>query len=239
MSSKRMNPIAMLLLIIVAHAVFFWSAIRRWQLLRIGRFTNRFDRIPERIAAVIRYAFAQEKMNYYQPAGWAHKLIFIGFIVLLLRTLLLWGRGIDPAWNLFILGPNQAVGKVYEFAKDCVAIMVLVGVSVFVYYRVVRPQKRMTLTWEGLLILGIIGTMMISDILYDASTLSLLDRHHDLCGPGAAAQPGNLCARIGTIVAPFGSPAEVHTPGFSPFPSPAGSGVAQLLKKMKLSPSTL
>ncbi len=233
-----MNPIAMLLLVIVAHAIFFWSAIRRWQLLRIGRFTNRFDRIPERIAAVIRYAFAQEKMNYYQPAGLAHKLIFIGFLVLTLRTLVLWGRGIDPSWNLFILGPTQPIGKVYEFAKDCVAILVLLGVSVFVYYRVFNKQKRMTLHWEGLLILGIIGTMMLADILYDASALALLEKHHDLCASGAAGAPDNICARAGTIIAPFGNPAEIHT-GFSPFPSPAGSGVATLLKKAKLSPNAL
>ena len=37
-----MNPIAMLLLIVTAHAVFLWSATRRWQLLRLGRFVNRF-----------------------------------------------------------------------------------------------------------------------------------------------------------------------------------------------------
>ena len=98
-----MNPAVMLLLIVSAHVVFFWSAIRRWQLLRTGKWENRFDRIPERISAVLRYAFAQEKMSYYQPAGWAHKLIFVGFLVLLLRTLLLWGRGFDPSWNFFIL----------------------------------------------------------------------------------------------------------------------------------------
>src|SRR6188768_286618 len=131
----------MLLLIVIAHAVFFWSALRRWQLLRTGKWTNRFDRIPERIGAVFRYAFAQEKMNYYQPAGWAHKLIFVGFLVLLLRTLMLWGRGFDPTWNMLVLGPTQALGKVYEFAKDIVALLVLAGVSVFVYYRVIRPQK--------------------------------------------------------------------------------------------------
>src|SRR5690242_11681309 len=113
-----MNPPVMLVLIVAAHAVFLWSALRRWQLLRIGRFVNRFDQITERLAALFRYAFAQEKMSYYQPAGWAHKLIFIGFLVLTLRTLMLWGRGFDPTWNLLLFGPTQALGKVYEFAKD-------------------------------------------------------------------------------------------------------------------------
>src|ERR1700744_6259917 len=119
-----MNPTAMLVLIVGAHALFFWSAIRRWQLLRLGSWTDRFDRVGERLSAVFRYAFAQEKMGYYQPTGTAHKLIFVGFIVLLLRTLTLWGRGFDPAFNLFVLGPTEVlskVGKVYEFAKDIVA----------------------------------------------------------------------------------------------------------------------
>jgi Fe-S oxidoreductase len=239
-----MNPTAMLILIVAAHVAFFWSAIRRWQLLRIGKFVDRFDRIPERLAAVFRYAFAQEKMNYYQPAGWAHKLIFVGFLVLLLRTLLLWGRGFDPTWNLFLFGPNQALGKVYEFAKDIVAVLVLGGVSVFVYYRVIRPQKRMSLHWEGLLILGIIGTMMLADILYDGSALSLFARNPELCGATSKA-PAGMCQSIATIIAPLIPPPGVvsdasHTGiGFSPFPAPAGSAMAVLLKKLHASPGLL
>jgi Fe-S oxidoreductase len=236
-----MNPTAMLILIVAAHVVFAWSAIRRWQLLRLGRFVNRFDRIPERLAAVFRYAFAQEKMNYYQPAGWAHKLIFVGFMVLLARTIVLWGRGFDPSWNLLFLGPTQPVGKVYEFAKDIIAVLILVGISVFVYYRVVRPQKRMTLHWEGLLILGIIATMMIADVLYDGAAMTLVQRHAEGCGPGAPvnlALPSGLCRSIATIIAPYPPPAELHAE-FSPFPSPVGSAVATLLRKVHASPSLL
>jgi Fe-S oxidoreductase len=236
-----MNPTAMLFLIVTAHAVFFWSAIRRWQLLRLGRFVNRFDRIPERLSAMFRYAFVQEKMNYYQPAGWAHKLIFVGFLVLLARTIVLWGRGFDPTWNLLVLGPTQPLGKVYEFAKDIVALLVLLGVSVFAYYRLFRPQKRMTRSLEALLILGIIGTMMLADILYDGASIALLHKNAQVCGPtaGAAARvSGELCRSIATIVAPLGTPTEAHV-GFSPFPSPAGSAMATLLTKLHASPGVL
>jgi Fe-S oxidoreductase len=235
-----MNPAAMLILIVAAHAVFFWSAIRRWQLLRLGKLVNRFDRIPERIAAVLRYAFAQEKMGYYQPAGWAHKLIFIGFLVLLARTLVLWGRGFDPSWNLLVLGPTQPLGKVYEFAKDIVAVLVLVGVSVFLYYRTINKQKRMTLSFEGLLILGIIATMMISDVLYDGAALVLAHKNAQICPPHAVADVhagAEVCHRVATIIAPLG-PAEPHL-GLSPFPAPAGSAMAVLLEKLKVGPATL
>ena len=236
-----MNPTAMLIVIVTALVVFAWSAIRRWQLLRLGRFVNRFDRIPERLAAVFRYAFAQEKMSYYQPTGWAHKLIFVGFVVLTVRTIILLGRGLDPSWNLFILGSSQPLGKVYEFAKDIVAVLVLTGVSVFVYFRVIKPQKRMTLHWEGLLILGIIATMMIADVLYDGAALVLVHRHAERCAPGVSAQLAaapDLCASMARVIAPLPPVYEVHAE-FSPFPAPAGSAVATLLTKIRVAPAVL
>jgi Fe-S oxidoreductase len=230
-----MNPTAMLLLIVAAHVLFLWSMLRRWQLLRIGSFTNRFDRVPDRISATLRYAFAQEKMAYYQPAGIAHKLIFVGFLVLLFRTLVLWGRGFDPSWNLLVLGPTQPLGKVYEFAKDIVALLVMGGVAVFFYYRLIKPQKRMTQSGEALLILGIIFTMMVADITYDGATLNLVHRAPDLCPPGSAVSLGEQCRNIGQLVAPHAG--VEHEGGFSFFPSPAGSAMALALKK--LSPAAL
>ena len=230
-----MNPTAMLLLIVAAHVLFLWSMLRRWQLLRIGSFTNRFDRVPDRIAATLRYAFAQEKMAYYQPAGIAHKLIFVGFLVLLFRTLVLWGRGFDPSWNLLVLGPTQPLGKVYEFAKDIVALLVMAGVSVFFYYRVIKHQKRLTHSAEAILILGIIFTMMLADITYDGATLVLVHRVPDICPPGSAVSLAEQCRNIGQLVAPHAG--VEHTDGFSFFPSPAGSAMALALKK--LSPAAL
>jgi len=223
-----MNPTAMLALIVSAHAAFFWSAIRRWQLLQIGTSENRFDRIEERVKAVLRYAFKQEKMDYYQPAGWAHKLIFFGFLVLTIRTLILWGRGFEPSFNLFVLSPETSLGQVYEFAKDMVAFGVLAGVSVFFYFRVINPQKRMTLHWEGVLILCIIATMMVADMMYDGATLVLAERQASLCGEGSTLATFAQCQSIKAIVAPYAGVAEVHA-RFSFFPAPAGSLWASIL----------
>src|SRR6185437_13118459 len=104
-----------------AFAMFAWSASRRWQLLQVGRATSRLDHLAARIRGTWRYAFRQEKMDYYNPAGFAHKLIFTGFVVLLLRTIVLWGRGFYPQFNLWVLAPTGTLGEVYEFIKDAVA----------------------------------------------------------------------------------------------------------------------
>ncbi len=235
--SAFMNAPLMIGLILSAHAVFFWAVLKRWQLLRVAAPAARFDRLDERLIAVWQYAFKQEKMDYYQPAGIAHKLIFVGFVVLLLRTLILWGRGIEPSFSLFVLGPDASLGKVYEFAKDLVALGVVAGASVFAYFRVIKPQKRMSLHWEGLLILGIICTMMFADMAYDGATLVLLVKGKEFCAPQGAASV-NLCHTMATITAPYAM-AEHTELKWSMFPSPAGSAFAFLFDKLKLGPRAL
>jgi Fe-S oxidoreductase len=224
-----MNPTVMLALIVGAHAMFLWSANRRWQLLRIGRADMRFDHLLKRIGGVWRYAFAQERMDYYQPVGIAHKLIFTGFLVLLFRTLVLWGRGFYPAWNLFVLGPSMPLGKVYEFAKDVIGVLVVAGVLVFIYYRAIRKERRMTLSGEGLLILCIIGTMMVADMAYDGACIVLGFQKGVFCAAGGLAS-ARQCAMIDTITAPLGT--ELHEPVWSAFPSPAGSAFAWMFKSL-------
>ncbi|APR85704.1 Fe-S oxidoreductase [Minicystis rosea] len=219
-----MNPIAMLIIIVALSAVFAWSANRRWQLLKVGRDENRTDDLGERIKGTFIYAFGQKKMPYYRLAGIAHILIFGGFLVVQLRTLMLWGRGFDPSFNLFVLGPEPVLGlplgNLYEFAKDVVGTLVVVGALIFIYYRVVKREARMTLSGEGVLILGIIVTMMVADMIYDGASLVLWQKHATL---KCAAGDTGLCERIAKLTAHFGGPATAADAGWHAFPDPAGS----------------
>src|SRR6478735_7336954 len=101
-----MNPIAMGLIIVTLTTVFAVSAWRRFNLARVGTTTweSRVDDVPKRLGLVWTFAFFQKKMRYYLAAGLAHQLIFLGFLVLLLRPLTLWGRGFWPRLDLFGLG---------------------------------------------------------------------------------------------------------------------------------------
>ena len=232
-----MNPIAMLTIIVALVAAFAWSANRRWQLLKVGRDENRIDDLPARIKGVIEYALLQKKMRYYPLAGLAHMVIFLGFSALLLRTLILWGRGFDPAFNLFILGPEPVLGvplgHIYELIKDTMATLVIFGSVVFIYFRVVKREARMTLSGEGVLILGIIVTMMVADMLYDGASIVLWQQHANMtCAPGDAS----VCERIANLTAHFGGPATAADMGFH-LSSPAGSTFAALLSGV--APSTL
>ncbi len=132
----------------------------------------RTDRIGERIARTWRFAFAQERMRRYWWAGVGHLVIFVGFLVLLFRSLVLFGRGYSEGFDFWgIFSHDNAFGAAYAFLKDIFIILVILGALVFVYYRVVARLKRMTLSFEGLLIILIIIVMMFADITYDGAEI--------------------------------------------------------------------
>jgi hypothetical protein len=224
-----MSPVLMTAILVGLIGLFALSARRRWSLLHVGAPTweSRFDAIGERLLAVWRFAFLQKKMRYYPLAAAAHYLIFLGFLVLLLRTLVLWGRGYEPSFNLWLLGPEPVLGiplgAAYAFLKDVFALLVLLGVSVFAYMRLIRREKRMSLGLEGVVILGIIAVMMLADLVYDGASLVLAHRYPAECGanPGAGA-----CEAMAKLVAPLGPGA--HEPAFS-LAEPGGSTFSVLL----------
>lgn len=191
-----MGPVWMTLLLVVSFGIFAWSAWRRWHLMLVPQAPdNRADRVGERIRSVLVYMFGQKRMPRYPAAGFAHIVVFFGFLVLLLNTLILWGRGYVRGFDFWIFGLDQPLGLVYAFFRDIFTVLVIVGVVIFFYNRVVARLSRLTLNAEGLLILGIIFAMMIADLLYEGGELL----HHAAPGerPVHAAMPfGSLTALL-------------------------------------------
>src|SRR5690606_33603508 len=158
-----MSPVAMTLVFVVTLGAFAWSATRRWRLLMVGapepRFTIDGESLKKRLERVLVYAVGQKKMpknDRYRIAGVAHILIFIAFNVLLLNSVVLWIRGYDAEFDFWgILDRHAPLGMAYSVVKELSAMGAIVGGLVFVYYRVIKRPERMTLGFEGLLILGI------------------------------------------------------------------------------------
>lgn len=173
-----MNPVVMVLMHLVLGGIFAWSAVRRFKLATLGpmepRFSIQGDALGKRIQDTLVYALGQKKMPYYKSAGIAHMMIFGGFLVVQLNTIMLWGRGFDEHFTIFgLLSTDHIVGQGYALLKDIFSVLVVLGALVFVYYRTVNIQKRMTLSGEGLVILGIIIAMMVADLIYNGSLLAM------------------------------------------------------------------
>jgi Fe-S oxidoreductase len=232
----------MLTMLLGLFAAFCWSANRRWQLLKVGRPIDRLDNLAERVKGTYIYAFMQKKMGYYRVAGLAHKFIFGGFIILLLNTLMLWGRGFDPDFNMWVLGTEPvalplvgevALGSFYNFVKEAVALLVLAGCLAFMRLRLLNREARMTHSVEAVVILVIIIVMMLADFMYVGAAEVLHLRHfNQVCGEGA----NGLCESVTNVVAHLGAvPAvgEIHWT----MASPGGSAFAVLFENVR--PSSL
>jgi Fe-S oxidoreductase len=173
-----MNPAAMTVLLLVLPGLFAWSAIRRFRLATVGaaepRFSIQGDALALRVKDTLIYALGQRKMPYYPAAGIAHMMIFGGFLVVQLNTIMLWGRGYDEGFEVFgLTSTSHLFGQGYALLKDIFSVLVILGATTFVYYRTVNVQRRMTLGFEGLLILGIIMARMIADLLYNGARLAI------------------------------------------------------------------
>jgi Fe-S oxidoreductase len=183
-----MRSVVMIVMIVVAFTVAFWSIQRRFRVMMLGKPEARWDNLVERVVGTLKYALGQERMPRYPFEGYLH----------------LWGRGVyDPHFNLdFLFGPHDAmniVGMLYSLAKDVFALVVLGAAAVALYNRVVNKPKRLTQSFEANLILGIIITMMVADVLYDAATMVL--RHGGTAGAFVWYEPVGWLAAL--AVAPL------------------------------------
>jgi Fe-S oxidoreductase len=188
----------MTLLLVSTLGFFSWSAYRRLRQVSVGVPDTRFEwsgsQIADRTKTLLIYAFGQKKMPNYTLAGFAHVGIFVAFQVLLLNSLMLWGRGFDTTFDFWgLLDTNHIVGKVYSFAKELAAAAAIVGSLAFLYLRwakrgndsgdpkEVKNKPRMTLAHtvgryvftEPVAILFIIITMMLADFMYVGGSLAL------------------------------------------------------------------
>jgi Fe-S oxidoreductase len=167
-----MKWLVMTVLLVAGWGGFAYSAWQRWRLMRSARRPEkRWDRLGDRFRSVLVYMFGQKRMVRYPAAGWAHVAVFFGFLVLLLNTLILWGRAYDPEFVFWVFGHDQPLGKAYALLRDVFTVLVIGGVLVFYWNRLALQLSRLTLNFEGLLILTIIFVMMIADLLYEGGGL--------------------------------------------------------------------
>ena len=176
-----MNPLITSLLVFVGLTVFVYIMYGRSAVLLAMKPENRIDRPMKRIGALIRFGLGQKRMvdPEERAPGWAHVLIFVAFMVLAVRTVMLFAMGFsstllqvlstptDPFW----LDHTSAatVFGLYLLAKDLVAFGAIVGVAYFFWLRAEVKPDRMTRSWEAYLILGFIAGLMVSEYIFGIS----------------------------------------------------------------------
>ncbi|WP_375769791.1 (Fe-S)-binding protein [Archangium gephyra] len=176
-----MSPIITGLLLAVGVSVFVMTMAGRIGVLVAMKPENRLDNLPQRAAALLSFGLGQKRMvdrEEFTP-GLMHVFIFAAFMVLALRTIMMFVMGFsetalvvltdltDPFWGAYpgLLG----LYRVYLLVKDVVAAGALLGSAYFVYMRASVKPDRMSPSWEAFLILGFISGLMVTEFLFGGS----------------------------------------------------------------------
>jgi Fe-S oxidoreductase len=207
--------IVSILIPIIGVAVFTYIMAKRSAPLILANPDKRFDRVLERLTAVLKIWLGQIKQPRYRTAGIVHIMIFAGFLYLTIRSSSLVVIGISDGF--VFPGLDGVLGQVYGFVKDYVATMVLVACGWAAYRRVVVKPARYAVpekygkdhTGEALLVLGMISGLMITESLFDASLYAAQaqkEMHADVIAPFSLPW---LCALM-LGPAPMGALQRIH-----------------------------
>ena len=139
---------------------------------------NRFNRFGERIQSVLKIWLAQWRHPRYMLAGVVHIFLFAGFLILGARSTQLVFIGFVDGFSL--PGFGGGFGDFYNVIKDYAATWVLIAVAIAAVRRgiikparyAVPPQYGRDHTWEALMVLGLIATLVISESLFEASLIA-------------------------------------------------------------------
>src|SRR5664279_1764784 len=158
---------------LVAVGFFAWTMRQRLATLKAGLPVNRFDQPWVRLKGVFTLAIMQKRMVRDKYAGLYHILIFWGFCVLALRSVGLVVEGLFPAFHM-----TEALGGFgygYQATKDVFEVLVLVGLGLSAFRRLVMKPWRLENSADAWATLSLIGGLMVTDLLADGAFVAM---HH-------------------------------------------------------------
>lgn len=178
-----MSAVLLTLIALVAVGGFLYTLYERLRLLLAARPVNHFDRIGERLMAVLVYAFGQKKfVKDEQPAGWMHVVIFWGFVFLGVQVITMFGRAYSDHFVIPGFSPDL-LGGLFLLPRDVMEVTVSAAVLLALYrwviaypprlfgYRPAEDRLASQSHWEALVILLFILAIMLSGLLYDGGCL--------------------------------------------------------------------
>ena len=157
----------------VAIGVFALGLWQRVALWREGTPENRWDRLPERVGLVVRHALLQGRTLTERYPGVMHALIFWGFCVLLLGTVL---ATIDydvtlPLGFKLLKGPFYLA---YEVSLDAFGLFFVIGLALALWRRFVQRPKRIDPTPHFAVILALLLVINVTGFVAEACRLAVV-----------------------------------------------------------------
>jgi Fe-S oxidoreductase len=159
-----------LLLTVAAVAGVMWSLSRKWSLLAAGRGDVELGGWGARFRGLLVFFVGQRRMFLEPLPGIMHALIFWGFLVFTVRSGAMVVEGLTGGWELPFL--HTQPGHAYLLTKDAFAVLVLAGVAIAAWRRLVTKPSRLEYSADAWVILGLIAALMVTDIVADGARIA-------------------------------------------------------------------
>jgi Fe-S oxidoreductase len=161
---------AQLIYFVVLAVGLVWFGLtmqRRIRALRYACSVNRLDEVGQRIAGVLQHFLFQWRiLRGDTVAGVMHVAIFWGFLAVLINTLQFLIGGPSGEFYIPFLGPATLLGKFYLSVRDLFEVLVIAAVIFAAWRRLVTRPPRLKFSGEAILILGLIGILMLTDLVF-------------------------------------------------------------------------
>jgi len=155
------NNIAIFAIVFGASLLFFcWSCFKRFRLVTLGKWENRFNHIGRRIWNMFLYAFVQRRV-ISRPFGLNHLFLFWSFLFLLVANTEFLLHGIFPQAIALSLLP-ASLYYALAFIFDCVSLVALICVAIAFSRRIFFPPDYIEArSRDAFIILGLVAGLMI------------------------------------------------------------------------------
>jgi Fe-S oxidoreductase len=183
-------------------AVFFALAMaRHLRVFAVARPSRPFANVPARMVGLVQYAFLQTKMFKDIRAGVLHAGIFWGFVLLTIGTADIVTGGVIQ--RVLRIPLDGALWAAISAMQNVVAVIVLVSIAWAYVRRLVTRPSRLTFNRDALVILGMIGGVVATELLAQAFEVA---RYGEITGAfvsNALASPLRDVSEAGGLEAGF------------------------------------
>ncbi len=167
------NIVVFSIVFVLALALFIWSCFKRFRLLTLGNFENRFDNLGKRIWSVLLYAFGQRcTVSHGYRFGLNHSVLFWCFLILFLANTEFLLNGLFPEYISLSRLPEGAYHSL-AFIFDLVSLAALLAVCVAVVRRLAFPPSYIEArSPDAFVILGLVAALMLAFLGLHASEIA-------------------------------------------------------------------
>ena len=168
-----LTPLIMYIVLSGFAAVFLYGVYRRFRLYFRGVTRFQLDRLGERVQSAFVNAFAQRKVVKKPVPGLMHLFIYVGFVVLLIGTTLVF---LDyDIWKTFF-HQQILVGNFYLFYEtslDAFGLVAIAGLLIAIYRRVVMRPANLPSSRDDVFIYSALIVILVTGYIMEGIRLAV------------------------------------------------------------------